>query len=185
MLKRNKKYKDIAAAYMKLIKPRKPESTSSDADNLVSRPLSKISEEQVSRISSRPNIEVNEIATLSPNNKAEIAKFESHLPNFSNTLKIHSVANIIRKARSEQFLGKPKETNLKLSKISNKELIDDLHKKVNKTVQKHADVFIDKFKGELYNVKKKYAELEMSTNENLKKIKMDKEIIDKRAERDK
>lgn len=65
------------------------------------------------------------------------------------------------------------------------EIIDDLHKKVNRNVQKHADVFIDRFKGELYNIKKKYADLEMSTNENLKKIRLDKEIIDRRAERDK
>lgn len=64
-------------------------------------------------------------------------------------------------------------------------MIDDLQQKVTKNVKKHADVFIDRFKGELYNIKKKYADLEMSTNENLKKIKLDKEIIDRRAERDK
>ena len=41
---------------------------------------------------------------------------------------------------------------------------------------------MDRFKGELYNIKKKYAELEMSRNENFKKIKYDKEMIDRRAE---
>lgn len=65
------------------------------------------------------------------------------------------------------------------------EVIGEFETKVKSYVQKHADVFIDRFKGELYNIKKKYAELEMSTNENLKKIKLDKEIIDRRAERDK
>ena len=65
------------------------------------------------------------------------------------------------------------------------EVIEDFESKVKTYVQKHADVFIDRFKGELYNIKKKCADLEMSTNENLKKIKLEKEMIDRRAERDK
>ena len=38
--------------------------------------------------------------------------------------------------------------------------------------------------GQLYNIKKKYAELEMNNNEDIKKIKMEKEMMDRRAERE-
>lgn len=63
MLKKNKNYKDIAAAYMKLIKPRKSSQEDIRFGNeyLTSRPLSKISEEKTSQQTNiRPNVEINE-----------------------------------------------------------------------------------------------------------------------------
>jgi len=104
---------------------------------------------------------------------------------FSNSLKPNSIPNILKNARSEQHFAETMQRRSKLNNINNKEVIDDMQRKVNKKIRKHADVLVDRFKGELYNIKKKYADLEMSTNENLMKIKLDKEIIDSRAERDK
>jgi hypothetical protein len=61
MLKKNKNYKDIAAAYMKLIKPRKPESTISGitSENTLSRPMSKVSEEKRSKTSLHPKAKLS------------------------------------------------------------------------------------------------------------------------------
>jgi hypothetical protein len=190
MLNKNKSYKDIAAAYMKTIKPRNTSTILND-DTSSQRPLSKISEENYSRASLKPT----ENSRISNKEIPKISQQSQQWPAFMSKMKQNSIPNIIKRARSEQHFGQTPDSQthekggeyMKTLPQPISVIIDDLHHKVNKNVQKHADVFIDRFKGELYNIKKKYADLEMSTpssNLNLKKIKLDKEIIDRRTERD-
>ena len=76
MLKKNNTYKDIAAAYMKLIKPRNKSQPQIAGEELPeARPLSKITEERRSRQSLNPIEEVNENDKASYSNR----KFETIL----------------------------------------------------------------------------------------------------------
>ena len=56
--------------------------------------------------------------------------------------------------------------------------------KVADSVSQHRKDFFDRFKGEMYNIHSNYRELQESTNENLNKLKLKKEILDRQAERD-
>ena len=61
MLKKNNNYKEIAAAYMKLIKPRnKSQPQIHGEESSEPRPLSKITEERRSQQSLNPIDEINE-----------------------------------------------------------------------------------------------------------------------------
>lgn len=44
--------------------------------------------------------------------------------------------------------------------------------------------FFDRFKGEMYNVHQNYRLLQEETNDDLNKLKLKKEILDRQAERD-
>jgi hypothetical protein len=62
--------------------------------------------------------------------------------------------------------------------------IDEIVDKVADNVNLHRKDFFDRFKGEMYNIHSNYRELQESTNENLNKMKLKKEILDRQAERD-
>lgn len=64
------------------------------------------------------------------------------------------------------------------------ECIDQLVDKVCVSVNVHRKDFFDRFKGEMYNIHSNYRELQESTNENINKMKLKKEILDRQAERD-
>ena len=64
------------------------------------------------------------------------------------------------------------------------ECIDEIVDKVADSVNLHRKDFFDRFKGEMYNIHSNYRELQESTNENLNKMKLKKEILDRQAERD-
>ena len=57
--------------------------------------------------------------------------------------------------------------------------IDKLVSKVCSSVNVHRKDFFDRFKGEMYNIHSNYRELQESTNENLNKMKLKKEILDR------
>lgn len=59
------------------------------------------------------------------------------------------------------------------------ECIDVLVDKVGGSVNVHRKDFFDRFKGEMYNIHQNYRELQESTNENLNKMKLKKEILDR------
>ena len=92
MLKKNKHYKDIAAAYMKTIKPRKPKTTKSSVESVSSHPLSNIPEEKRTlKVVSKAKIE-----TTQDEEKAT-------WPSFMQKMKSNSsIPNILKNARSEQ-----------------------------------------------------------------------------------
>lgn len=65
--------------------------------------------------------------------------------------------------------------------------IEELQGQVKSNVSAHQNAFFDKFKGEMYNIRMKYRDLQKNINDNLKKMKLDtinKEIIDRKVERD-
>lgn len=64
------------------------------------------------------------------------------------------------------------------------ECIDQIVDKVADNLNVHRKDFFDRFKGEMYNIHSNYRELQESTNENMNKMKLKKEILDRQAERD-
>lgn len=62
--------------------------------------------------------------------------------------------------------------------------IETLADKVSNSVNVHRKDFFDRFKGEMYNIHSNYRELQESTNDNMNRMKLKKEIMDRQAERD-
>ena len=65
----------------------------------------------------------------------------------------------------------------------NKE-IEKLGQNVGTSLNLHRKDFFDRFRGEMYNIHSTYKELQESTNENINKMKLRKEILDRQSERD-
>jgi hypothetical protein len=55
---------------------------------------------------------------------------------------------------------------------------------VSQNVNSNRKAFFDKFQGEMYNIHMNMRELKESTNEKHNKLKLDKDILDRKAERD-
>lgn len=73
------------------------------------------------------------------------------------------------------------EINEYFSKMN--ENIDVIVDKVEGSLDMHRKEFFDKFKGDMYNIHQTYRELLELTNEDLNKMKLKKEIHDRRIER--
>ncbi len=59
------------------------------------------------------------------------------------------------------------------------ECIDQIVDKVADNLNHNRKDFFDRFKGEMYNIHSNYRELQESTNENMNKMKLKKEILDR------
>ena len=58
-------------------------------------------------------------------------------------------------------------------------MIDTLGQNVGTSVNMHRKDFFDRFRGEMYNIHSNYKDLQESTNEQLNKMKLRKEILDR------
>mmetsp|Transcript_18955 Transcript_18955/g.18103 ORF Transcript_18955/g.18103 Transcript_18955/m.18103 type:complete len:176 (+) Transcript_18955:363-890(+) len=114
----------------------------------------------------------------------------------------YSTSNILKNARSDRdkyFIDLDKfkvntkkqfnhnvatkdEINQHFDEINQQ--IDILTGKVQQNLNVHRKDFFDRFKGEMYNIHSNYRELQESTNEDLNQMKLQKEIMDRQAERD-
>ena len=153
MLKKNKSYKEIAAAYMKTIKPRKDgeeKNKLNPSGNLTARPekevkigvsihsVTKAPEEGSTK--KTPGIVDKSIDKSSDTKNT---KLSSNWANSSNKIKENSISNILKKARSEQYFDYLEDKNnenkdyefLKNFPQEFDALVDDLKAKMNKNVK--------------------------------------------------
>ena len=112
----------------------------------------------------------------------------------------YSTSNIIKNAKSERLLLNLDQFRVKTKKEFNHEVkdkkdineyfnqmndcIDTIGQKVTDSLNLHRKDFFDRFKGEMYNIHSNYRELQESTNEQLNKMKLRKEVLDRQSERD-
>jgi hypothetical protein len=57
--------------------------------------------------------------------------------------------------------------------------IDNLNGQVTRSMNSNRKDFFDRFKGEMYNIHSNYRELKELENENLNKLKLKKDILDR------
>lgn len=111
-----------------------------------------------------------------------------------------STQNILKNAKSEKHFLDLEQFKVRSKRefqypVSAKDDINGLFDSLNQQIEVLAGnvqgtlngkrkEFFDRFKGEMYNIHSTYRELQESTNENLNKMKLKKEILDRQAERD-
>ena len=114
----------------------------------------------------------NEYSTQNILKNAKTEKLMLDIEQFKVRTKKEFAHEVQAKEEINQYFGKMNEC------------IDQIVDKVANSVNHHRKDFFDRFKGEMYNIHSNYRELQESTNENLNKMKLKKEILDRQAERD-
>ncbi|CDW85684.1 UNKNOWN [Stylonychia lemnae] len=201
-------YKNVANQYKKTLSTlsiNQPGSNKPDSAASSSKPLATINENSNGRNEQPYMMQHQKDMRSSMNNlhhrgDQEKGTGSGHMLPPQQLHNEYSTQSILKNAKTEKLMLDIEQYIVKTKKEFNHEVqakeeinqyfgkmnecIDQIVDKVASSVNHHRKDFFDRFNGELYNIHSNYRELQESTNENLNKMKLKKEILDRQAERD-